>query len=832
MSSVLTTDFLIRNNWVMAGLLDEKDVTPREREVLSLLRKRSTNAEIADRLYISVRTVESHVSSLLTKLGARDRLELAALVDQADRPRPLHNLPRLPTSFVGRGSELAELDKLVRGSRLVTVVGPAGVGKTRLALEAAAVRLDEHPDGAWLVELAPLADPELVAAEVTSVLGCSSVPDLSPIEALVRCTESLNLLLVLDNCEHQAEAAAATTEALLKRTPHLKVLATSRQPLGVPGEVVMTLEPLAIPALDASGDELSRSDAVRLFSARAEAARPGFRVTKENASHVITLCRSLDGLPLALELAASRLRSFTPAQLAARLDDRLRILAAPSTEARHRTLEAAIEWSYDLLSSDERLLLRRLSVFAGSLSLSSAEEVCSDDRLARGRVLELLPGLVEKSLVDFFPSGESYRYRLLESIRLFAWERLEERSELARRHAAHLMQFAELAESELRGPNQGSWLHRLTVELLNLRRALEWTIETGEAESALRIVAALELFWDYGDLRREGITWVHRTLEAFPGAPTVLRLRVMLTGAWLMEPWDTQTAIRLAEEASELAETAGETWRMRARLSLGSALVYDRSRSDEVRQSLESAAVHFESTGDRWRVGLSFLRLGVLVELEEAIECLEKAGSCFAQAGDQVQLGNVLYFKAAKLLRLGSDLARAASWAEQAVEIAEELGSQQEMAHARSLEAIVALRRGHWDRTVALSDECLAVFRRVGDVRCMARMVTLKGVVALQSGEMIAGEGYLREAIADALQAEDLATVGECLDGLGSLAEGREAVRLHGSSSAQRAAAGVPMNVSGISYEERLAELRRQIGDEAFLASWDEGLAFDPHELH
>lgn len=826
-----TTDSAIRNNPCM-DLLDASGVTSREREVLVLLKERLTNAEVADRLFISVRTVESHVSSLLTKLGVEDRLQLAALVDQLARSQRPNNLPRLPSSFVGRESELAELQKLTRGSRLVTVVGPAGVGKTRLTLQAAGIASEDFPDGVWLVELAPLDDPDLVSTETMRVLGCSPVPRLAPIEALVGCADSLDCLVILDNCEHLVEGVAVTAEALLNHTRSVRIVATSRQPLGVPGEAVMTLTPLAIPESTASREELSRSEAVRLFAERAEAVKSGFRVTDANAGDVAAICRRLDGLPLALELAASRLRSFSPSQLAERLDDRLRILAAPRTETRHRTLEAAIEWSYDLLSSDERLLLRRLSAFAGSFSLSAAEEVCSDDRLPRSRVLELLPGLVERSLVDADPFGEVYRYRLLESIRWFAWKRLEDRDALIDRVLHYLVDLTDSAEGELRGPQQREWLDRLRGELPNIRRVLDWAIQAGKAEQALRLVADLELFWNYGDLRREGISWMERALEAFPDGPSLPRLRVMLTGSMLLEPWNTSLAVKLAEEALQLAGAKETMWEMRARLVWGSSLVYERSRTEETRQHLEATAKYFESVGDRWRLGMALTQLGVTSELPEAIEHLEKAGKCFAAVGDRIQYGNVRYLSAAKLLRFGNgDLNRASAWAEEALEIEEELGSRHEQAHARSLQVIVSFRRGELDLATEACQGCLVTFRQLGDTRCTARMLSIQGLLMTWRGDVVVASSRFCEALRDSLRANDLATAAECLDGLGALANGIEAVRFHAAAQAHRKSAGVPHNVSGVSYDKRLVELRNELGEEAYSIAWQEGQALDPRTV-
>lgn len=482
------------------------------------------------------------------------------------------------------------------------------------------------------------------------------------------------------------------------------------------------------------------------------------------------------------------------------------------------------------MGPDEGLLLRRLAAFAGSFSLSAAEEVCSDDRLSRRRVLELLPALVDKSLLHTDPFADAYRYRLLESIRWFAWERLEDRDSVIGRLLSYLVGFAEDAEAELRGPQQREWLERLSRDLPNIRRVLEWAIQVGEAERAFRLVAALELFWDYRDLRREGVGWVERTLDSFPEAPSLPRLRVMFVGAALLEPWDTHQAIGLAEEAMKLAE--GEVSEMRARLALGGALIYEPSRAAESRRHLEEASAYFESIADSWRHGLALMQLGILSDPPEAIDFLNAAGRCFARTGDRIKYGNVRYVSAAKLLRhAAADLARVSSWTQEALQTAEEFGSRHEQAHARSLQAIVDFRRGHLDRAMDLCEKCLVTFRQGGDTRCTARMLSLKGMLMIRRGETIEGEACFSEAVAEALRANDLATAAESLDGLGALTEGAEAVRFHAAAQAQRAAARASLNASGVSFEDRLKKLRQELGDQAFTIAWEEGQTLDPRAL-
>ena len=409
-------------------------------------------------------------------------------------------LPLEPSSFVGRERELEEVGRLLSRSRLLTLTGAGGSGKTRLALQAAGHLARGFDDGACLVELAPLSDPDLVAGTLARSLGVRDQSDISPSEAIVRYLSSRELLLLLDNCEHLVEACAALVDILLRSCPRLRVLATGREPLGVPGEWVWVVPPLSLP--DSSGNAEGRmpdvSDAVRLFVDRASAAS-GFALAPDEAAAVSQVCRRLEGMPLAIELAAARTRALSVGQILERLDDCFTVLTGGNRTAdvRHRTLSATMDWSHDLLCGEEKVLFRRLSVFAGGWTLPAAEKVCAGESIREGDVLDLLAGLVDKSLV-VVARGDEVRYRMLEPIRQYARGKLEESGEEAEirgRHAGFFLALAEEAEPALPGPEQAAWLVRLEQEYDNLRRALAWLREEGYAERGLRLGGALWRFW-------------------------------------------------------------------------------------------------------------------------------------------------------------------------------------------------------------------------------------------------------------------------------------------------------------------------------------------------
>jgi len=428
-----------------------------------------------------------------------------------------NNLPQQMTPFVGRVRELDEIKALLARSRLVTLFGSGGLGKTRLSLQAAADVLDEYPDGVWLVELAPLRDARLVPQAVASVLGVMEEPGHPVVEALEKFVADRRILIVLDNCEHLVHACADIAARLLRVGSHLRILASSREPLRTAGEITYPVPSLAVPEADRkfTVPALMTFESAHLFVERAAAARSTFRVTPENVGAVAEICRNLDGIPLALELAAARVRTMSVDDIVARLGDRLRLLKSGDRTAslRQQTLRASIDWSYDLLSEPERALLARLAVFAGGWTLDAAEAVGATAKAEAADVVDLLGALAEKSLVEIDPSGA--RYRLLETVRQYAHERLDERpdaTEAGDRHLSFYLAMAESASAQLTGPEQGAWLARLDVERENLLAAHAWcTRDEGNAEAGLRLVSAVKLYL----INRGLLTLLHRiTVEA------------------------------------------------------------------------------------------------------------------------------------------------------------------------------------------------------------------------------------------------------------------------------------------------------------------------------
>ena len=622
---------------------------------------------------------------------------------------PPNNLPVQLSSFVGRERELREIGRLISGHRLVTLTGAGGCGKTRLAIQAASESLERFPDGAWWVELAPLADERLLGAAIAGVLGVRPLPGMTELDACGAYLAQRRALLILDNCEHLPDACAAAAEALLKAAPELVVLATSRAPLGASGETEWRVPSLSLPgsedgerekALAGPAKANGVSDAVALFVERATAARPDLALSADDADAVAAICTELDGLPLAIELAAARVRIFSLPQIAGQLSDRFRLLTSGPRTAmpRLQTLRASVDWSYELLADEERTLLRRLAVFAGGFTLEAVEAVCASDGIEPANVLELLGSLVDQSLVIAEGSGAGVRYRLLETVRQYGLEHLAEAGEedvVLARHRDHYRALAERAGPHLETGRQLEFLELLDPEHANLAAAIDHALES-DPRLALRLSVALHRWLHTRGRFAEAELAYSRSLEACGDAEPALRARVLQCRAWVATSADELEAAEAhAPEALALADEVGDQGTAgRARIQLGRASMYanpraaraelrraadlavaagddwalveaetyiaityyfqgDHRQSARVREEVAGLA---ESLGDPWQVGsrwieVSFLAVldGRLVEAREAAErthaALDAVGEPGLQAFADIELGLIDFYE-------------------------------------------------------------------------------------------------------------------------------------------------------------------------------------------
>jgi len=677
-----------------------------------------------------------------------------------------HNLPTARTSFVGREKEIEEVERLLSTTRLLTLSGAGGSGKTRLALEVARELVGSYLDGAWLVELASLAEGALVPQAVAEVMEVPEQPNRPLTDVLVDALSSRKLLLVLDNCEHLIDAASRLVDTLLDSCPHLRVLATSREALGVTGEVVRPVPPLAVPGTrhPLTVEELERYESARLFTERALQRWSGFALTSENAWNVAEICRRLDGIPLAIELAAARAGVLSVEQIARRLDDCFQLLSAGSRTAlpRHRTLQATIGWSHGLLSEDERRLFRRLSVFAGGFTLGAAEAVCSGENLEEDEVLGLLAHLVDKSLLVVRERGGEMCYQLLETVRQYGWEKLEEsgETEAARRaHANFFLTWAEeigpKIELKIKTADRRPWLERLEIEHDNLRAALRWAVDTGEAKRGLRPAGALFWFWHMRGYLSEGRGWFERALAQVP-ARTAARAKALYYSGYLAWIQGDYPVAR-----SQLQESV-EIWR----------------KLEGRRGALAHAL---------WLLGLVMLAQGEITAArslaEESVEMFRTIG------GDDFGLSMSLAILGIVVVNQG-DCTLATSLLEESAAVARKMGDDWFLSLPIRYLGAAAFRQGDYDRAAVLLKESLVLLWESGEKWYISRSIECLATVDAMRGDHV------------------------------------RAARLFGAGEAMREAidaSQVPFYL--VDYDRGMAAAQTALGEKAFAAAWAEGKA-------
>ena len=683
------------------------------------------------------------------------RLELAVLRhDQRLQPARTGAaaLPAPLGSFVGRDRELEELPVLLRSERLVTLTGPGGAGKTRLALEVARrlTDVDTH-----FVELAPLPTSALVAETLADALGIRAEPGHALARTVAAALSFRPAVVVLDNCEHLISACAELVQTLLAAAAGLRVFATSREPLGVPGERVHPVRPLRAAAADESWERTAESDAVRLFADRAAAARPGFTVTAGNAALVAEVCRRLDGLPLAIELAAARAAALPLAELADRLDDRFALLesATRAADPRHRSLAATLAWGHDLLPASERSLFARLAVFPAGFDLAAARAVCggpSDVGLPLAR-------LVASSMVhlDDQPDGGA-RYRLLESVRAYAGELLDEptRAALADRHAGHYLALAEEARPRLFAAGSGPWLERLHAERDNLRAALGWCFDA-DPERGVRLVGCLWHYWDLRGARDEGLHWVHAALAAVGPDRPDQRVPLLSAGALLhVGRADLGETVRMATEQLALSQRRGARRRVGEALAMLATVDWARGRFDRAQQRYEDAIEASLAGGDVWNAALEEAQLARLHrdrhEPDAARSVALRSLAHAEDVGEDVARGLALDVLASIEHRWGDD-ADASRLVSGALARYREVGYREGEASALCLAGEIALRASRADAARDAFRAALELCRRIGHRAGTAGALEGLADVATMSGT--AGEASALSEEAASLRA-------------------------------------------------------------------------------
>lgn len=725
--------------------------------------------------------LQAQVSALRKILGAQAidtvhgqgyRFTLAATCVPATLPEPSevrrHNLPQHLTSFIGRNREIAEIERLLDSTRLLTLVGPGGAGKTRLSLQVAADLLDQFAGGACFVEFAALTDPGLVPQTVATALAVKAAAGAAPFQALIEHLEGKRLLLLFDNCEHLLEACATLADAIVRQCPDVVLLSTSRERLGLAGEQSYRVPSLSLPdrATVHTLQTVLTCESVQLFVERALLVRPDFQITDPGAPALASLCGQLDGMPLAIELAAARVGSLTVEEIDSRLGQRFSLLTGgPRTAARrHQTLRALIDWSHDLLADPERLLLQRLSVFAGGWTLDAAEQVCAEGRLQTSEVLDLLASLSDKSLVVGEAVSGHFRYRLLETVRHYARDRLHCESRPAlwqRRHLAYFLTVAEEAERAFTGTDQQAWFDRLETEHRNLGSALDWAAVSGEdAASGLRLAGSLFRFWSVRGYLAEGRSWLARLLAAAADAPGPVRAKALsAAGTLALEQGDYAASTSLHQQSLAISQDLGDTAGVTRALNNLGVVAYE-CGDYPTAQTLNSQTLALRREGgDQWGVSASLNNLGVVAHAQ-------------------------------------CDYAAARSLYAESLAIRRALGDRSGIATSLVNLGFAASDQGDYPSAQALFAESLLAFQELG----------------------------YRRGLADVLEA--LAYVGL------TPADPARAARIWGAAERLRERIGAPLPPNERErYDGRVATARAALGDDAaFDRAWQEGHAMSLDE--
>lgn len=786
-------------------------LTKREQQVLELMAFGLSNKEIARRLSLGRRTVETHINHVLGKLDVSSRTRAVVeagrvgLIGAAPahvqgypfEARP-NNLPFQLTMLLGREQDLVDLKTALESSRLLTLSGAGGVGKTRLALRVGVDLIGLYPHGVWFCDFSPITDPELVASVAAKALSVREQPGRSLAESIVASLKRKHALLIFDNCEHVLGVSAELADEILHACPDIRILATSRQALGIIGEVVHRVRSLSLPESSTAlrADRAMRYGAVALFVDRALASDSRFTLTNDNAPVVADICRRVDGIPMAIELAATRVNVVSVRSLAQSLDDRFKVLTAGSRTAlpRHKTLLALIDWSYELLTPHEQKLFDRLGILAGSFSLEAAEAICAGDGLAGSEIVDLMIALVDKSLV-VAQTGEmeQERYRLLESTRAFALEKQAQKGEreaLARRHGEYFRDQVQAADDRFGMGSTAGWLATMELDLENYRATLEWALAGGQdVPLGGALAGSLERLWTLAGLSVEARRWLDIALE------------------------------RISE--SEHPAIAARVWRAKARFVQGQPM----------RDCIERALSLYESVGDERgaayalrSLAFSLLQMG---QLDEANEVIDRAIAALRRQGDKVGIAACLVLQGLSAYTR-HDFAAGRKCYSQALAAFKSLGDEVATSNVLANFAELEFADGHADQALRLVNESLLITSRGKEASDLAIDLNNSSAYHIALGDLDEARESAREALQGAQSEQNAWNTSVALQHLALLAatrgEGRVAAQLIGYVNAQFKELGLQRETTEKwGYERLTAALLRDLSEAEIGALGDEG---------
>lgn len=761
-----------------------------------------------------------------------------------------HNLPAELTPFIGRETELVEIGEMLRDPsiRLLTLAGVGGMGKTRLALHAAVELIEVFPDGVWLVEFAKLRDPELVPQHAAAVLGVSAqeaVEGQDVGDVLASYLRDKKLLMLFDNCEHLIEACAGLAEHLLRECPKVQLFATSRENLGIPGEKSFVVPSMEVPPEAHIPQELETYEATRFFVDRAMAALPLFRPTSDNSAAIANICRRLDGIPLAIELAAVRVKILAPEQIEDLLQNRFRLLTGGPRTAleRHQTLRATMDWSFDLLTKPEQFLLTRLSVFAGGWTLEDAEGLIQNDLGTRTDVLNLLSNIVDKSLVVVDHKHGLARYGMLETVRQFSAELLTDTGdadEFRERHASLFIKLAEEADPKIRGVDQLKWLEILEGEHENLRAALEWSIASDRADDAARLIGALGWFWFIRGYWQEAWRWLTTSLDMATDAEPRLRAKAIYrAGGIEVIRGNLAGPFELVQEAKDICTELGDEEGIAWCLNLfGQATTFTKQNLDDGSANLVKSIGLFRSIDDEWGEAWSTRYLGQIADIEEdidrSIDLQKEALQRFEDLGDVYNTAHSLYLLGCTYQGQG-DFHQAKKHYLESYSKSEFVDAPVWEAHALMGLGMIALEMEHYQEADENLRDAVEILQRIGDENCTSRTMRALARIAQHNGDYDLAADFLRRNLSGFLKLGRAAQVLISFARFAELAQiagnNKRAARLLGAALASSTSAQTrvpPLLRDEI--EGQVVSLRKVMDDEVFDSVFAEGAAMSLEE--
>lgn len=771
----------------------------------------------------------------LYKQIRRGDLKPVQVVKPSEPVSPRHNLPLQLSSFIGREEEQDEIIQLIAKNRLVTLAGVGGIGKTRLSMQVGQELLNNYPEGIWLTSLESLSDPALVPQTIASVFGIREESARPVSERLIESLRERALLLILDNCEHLLGACAQIAATLLQNCPNLKIIATSRETLNLPGEAIYSIPSLSLPERDVVIEKLAVYESTRLFIERAALALPSFTLTKQDAQTVVEICRKVDGIPLAIELAAARVNLLQVEEILKQLQESFALLSsdARTISPRHQTLRASLDWSWGLLAEPEQILMRQLSVFAGGWTLESAQAVCDGD------VLVLLGALVKKSLIVVNQEpGRETRYRFHAMVQEYAHEKLIDSGEeenFRTRHLTYSLDLAEQAEFELTGPARVDWMERLNDEHNNVRAALHWAAKT-DIEAGLYLSGRLRRYWESSDLR-EGTQWLENFLHRSESRDFPLaRAHALHAYGWLLT-WLQQfnQAHSVTEESLQLFRAAGDRQgEADALLSLGNIEQF-LERWDLAVDLIHRSLVLAQSLDDPWREANAYYYLGWdRRNFERGMSYWEKALRLYRKVGDQIALANLLGVLG-QFRVLNGEIESGEKYLDEAMLLWQSNRRANIWENPKIAKSLILLTRGEHEQAYALLEEALRTVKETGNRMSQLWVRVRLGYVALRAGRLDEARDILIEAAQDFHK--DGYTMGAvfALEGMAGLyaqvGKPEHSARLIGLADATREKVGdtrLPLEQADV--DKIIAACLAKMGEVAFSDAYDEGTAMQLDE--